>query len=388
MNSPYVPKYSSNPHSGIFKNKKDAISEFTWIKNDIISCSKDGTLKIQNISDFEKPKKEIQKISNSINIYNEVAYIGEIKEKKTVTKSQENEKQGFLYNLFGTQFGKETNQTQCQTSDQKYLNFNKINIVKFENDDLFMYYATNYKLFNTNMSIREKCIYNSKIASNVSNFEVESLWLLLSVLDMECINLEESPNNFTKIKNRNTIVNHRKETKKEEFEFINELEPNNNLIEEEEFMNNMCQFNEDKNALYFDDVIIDLILELADKSEVQTVVCIISVLGEKFKSKFDADLVRNWELSYIDLLSMRKEFDSATEVVKNLGYGNQTPLKIRCLKCKEKCKCKLNQCVICHKESKGLFYYLSCCSSGGHYEHIMNWIKKFHICPNCGVGIK
>lgn len=160
-----------------------------------------------------------------------------------------------------------------------------------------------------------------------------------------------------------------------------------------------------------------LLLERADAGDVQTCVILCEVLEVIVKQKngtvlvtipgLDILLVRQWYLSYIEILQQMCLFSHAADLIRNckdpeIGKLNQTSTTIHeaCPMCAKPlhtgqkscgtCRRKVGLCFLCHESVTGMFVMCPGCGHGGHLEHAIEWFtsldNKFNqLCPTgCG----
>ncbi len=157
-----------------------------------------------------------------------------------------------------------------------------------------------------------------------------------------------------------------------------------------------------------------LLLQRADAGDVQTCVALCEVMdviippvtaGGVAKSRLpnlSIDVVREWYLSYIDLLQQMCLFTQAASLIRNcndpvVGSLNQQsttihescpvcgkPLQGASTACKS-CRRKVGTCFICWQPVKGMFVWCPGCGHGGHLDHALEWFMKNEVCPTgCG----
>lgn len=160
-----------------------------------------------------------------------------------------------------------------------------------------------------------------------------------------------------------------------------------------------------------------LLLERADAGDVQTCVVLCEVMKVVVKDKhniattvvpgLDLLLVRQWYLSYIEILQQMCLFSHSAYLIGNcqdpeIGKLNQSsttihescpicdkPLENGKKSCKH-CRRKVGLCFLCHEPVSGIFVMCPGCGHGGHLEHALEWFtsldNKFHeLCPTgCG----
>ncbi len=158
-----------------------------------------------------------------------------------------------------------------------------------------------------------------------------------------------------------------------------------------------------------------LLLQRADAGDVQSCVVLCEIMdvivppvtaGGLAKSRLPnlgIDVVREWYLSYIDLLQQMCLFTQAASLIKNcndpiVGSLNQqsTTIHESCPVCGKplqggsnssckSCRRKVGRCFICHESVKGMFVWCPGCGHGGHLDHALEWFGKNEFCPTgCG----
>ena len=158
-----------------------------------------------------------------------------------------------------------------------------------------------------------------------------------------------------------------------------------------------------------------LLLQRADAGDVQSCVVLCEVMevivppmtaGGQAKSRLpnlSIEEVREWYLSYIDLLQQMCLFTQAASLIKNcrdpvVGSLNQNSTTIHesCPTCGKplqgggqnscrSCRQKVGTCFICHESVKGMFVWCPGCGHGGHLDHALEWFGKNEFCPTgCG----
>lgn len=149
-----------------------------------------------------------------------------------------------------------------------------------------------------------------------------------------------------------------------------------------------------------------MIEELAEQGDVQTCVAICEVLevlngdGTTKIQSLDINQVREWYLSYIDLLRDMCLFSHATEIIQRcvdpyIADQNKTSTTIQesCPHCRKpmlqessdsaaqgsarrtckNCRRRVGMCFLCHQPVKGVFVWCPGCGHGGHLEHALSW---------------
>uniref|UniRef100_T1KSN4 GATOR2 complex protein WDR24 n=1 Tax=Tetranychus urticae TaxID=32264 RepID=T1KSN4_TETUR len=153
----------------------------------------------------------------------------------------------------------------------------------------------------------------------------------------------------------------------------------------------------------FNDLVIEMLQDYANKGDIQTTVSMMIVLGERLKNSLDESVQEFWVHSYIELLSRFQLWNVVNQIIRacnlpNINSINQTSTTIytSCGKCQkgsaskvgwlcDKCKALPSQCSICHEIVKGLYIWCQGCSHGGHLQHITEWLKRSRECPSgCG----
>ncbi|KAL7573899.1 hypothetical protein ACA910_001913 [Epithemia clementina (nom. ined.)] len=162
--------------------------------------------------------------------------------------------------------------------------------------------------------------------------------------------------------------------------------------------------------------------ERADNGDVQScvVLCeVLQIVNADRTTKIPGlgiQLVREWYLSYIDLLRSMCLFAHASDVIRNCNdtfvsaqNKHSTSISESCQRCgkailadrrntdqnhhhsgeaRRMCKsCKriIGSCSICQEPVTGMFIWCPGCGHGGHLEHIMGWFAQRHECPTgCG----
>jgi len=157
-----------------------------------------------------------------------------------------------------------------------------------------------------------------------------------------------------------------------------------------------------------------LLLQRADAGDVQSCVVLCEVMdvivppvtGGLAKSRLpnlSIEIVREWYLSYIDLLQQMCLFTQAASLIRNcndpvVGSLNQqsTTIHESCPVCGKplqggsssscrSCRRKVGTCFICHESVKGMFVWCPGCGHGGHLDHALEWFGKNEVCPTgCG----
>jgi len=171
-----------------------------------------------------------------------------------------------------------------------------------------------------------------------------------------------------------------------------------------------------------------LLLQRANAGDVQTCVVLCEVMdiisppanaGGVAKSKLpnlNIELIREWYLSYIDLLQQMCLFEQAASLIRNcndpvIGALNQqsTSFHESCPLCGKplmgasaiqdnagsnhrtaqrvcrSCRGKIGMCFLCHEPVKGIFVWCPGCGHGGHLDHALEWFRTNETCPTgCG----
>lgn len=172
-----------------------------------------------------------------------------------------------------------------------------------------------------------------------------------------------------------------------------------------------------------------LLLQRADAGDVQTCVVLCELLdiiippatttglSTSKVSTVSMELIREWYLSYIDLLQQMCLFTQAANLIGScrdpvIAALNQQSTTIhescpRCGKplpgaaavqdsagtdchlmsqrvCKS-CRGRIGHCSICHGPVKGIFVWCPGCGHGGHLECLLDWFSMNEVCPTgCG----
>ena len=128
-------------------------------------------------------------------------------------------------------------------------------------------------------------------------------------------------------------------------------------------------------------------------------------------------LVREWYLTYIDLLQQMCLFTQAASLIRNcndpvINALNQqsTTINESCPKCGKpllggttvqddagtspqlssqrlcrNCRDRIGLCFLCHEPVKGIFVWCAGCGHGGHMAHALEWFGENEVCPTgCG----
>ena len=160
-----------------------------------------------------------------------------------------------------------------------------------------------------------------------------------------------------------------------------------------------------------------LLLERADAGDVQTCVVLCEVLDVVVKQKKDKSmvvvpglnemLVRQWYLSYIDILEQMCLFSNAAYLIKHCNDPKiqklstlSTTMHEACPTCGKplpvgektcsRCRKKVGFCFICHESVNGIFVSCSGCGHGGCLDHAVDWFNNTdnpfrQFCPTgCG----
>ena len=163
-----------------------------------------------------------------------------------------------------------------------------------------------------------------------------------------------------------------------------------------------------------------LLVERADAGDVQTCVVLCEVMEVVVKQKHDSItvvvpgldllLIRQWYLSYIDILQQMCLFSHATYLIGNcqdpeIAKLNQTSTTIHesCPTCNKPlqnrfgngkfcktCRRKVGLCFLCHEPVTGVYVMCPGCGHGGCLEHALEWFTSLdnpfrEFCPTgCG----
>lgn len=172
----------------------------------------------------------------------------------------------------------------------------------------------------------------------------------------------------------------------------------------------------------------NLLLQRANSGDVQTCVVLCEVMdvivapataGGPAKSRIpnlNIALVREWYLTYIDLLQQMCLFTQAASLIRNcrdpvVGALNQqsTTIHESCPRCGKpilggatiqndggpsqlsaqrvcrSCRGRIGLCFLCHQPVKGIFVWCPGCGHGGHLDHALEWFGMNEVCPTgCG----
>lgn len=114
-----------------------------------------------------------------------------------------------------------------------------------------------------------------------------------------------------------------------------------------------------------------------------------------------ASLVREWYLSYLDLLYRLELWQAAAELTRRsddafIRSVNQSGTVVHpsCAFCRTasgpssrcgKCSRSLSRCGLCEQPVRGLYAWCPGCSHGGHLTHMLDWYSRKKFCPTgCG----
>ncbi|CAG9761034.1 unnamed protein product [Ceutorhynchus assimilis] len=152
-------------------------------------------------------------------------------------------------------------------------------------------------------------------------------------------------------------------------------------------------------------IVIQTLHHYATLGDIQTVACILLVLGEsrKYLAGLSENLQEHWLLGYIELLSKYRLWNISNQVIKlawlpSVSQLNQmsTTMNTNCGKCMkplqrvgwlcDRCHTSENAlCSICHQVVRGLYVWCQGCSHGGHIGHLKQWLAQKRVCPTgCG----
>ncbi|XP_048745682.2 GATOR complex protein WDR24-like isoform X1 [Ostrea edulis] len=152
----------------------------------------------------------------------------------------------------------------------------------------------------------------------------------------------------------------------------------------------------------FADYVSRMLSHYAEQGDVQTSVCILIVLGPKYRPQIEPEIQENWFLSYLDLLARFQLWTTANKIIKlshlpqvNMLNQQSTRIHVNCHRCNrplqrvgwlcDRCKLVVNNCSLCHLPVKGLFIWCQGCSHGGHLSHMKEWFNLNKQCPTgCG----
>jgi WD repeat-containing protein 24 len=150
LKMPFIPKYTIETH-------KDVITDLIWFNNDsqfLLTCSKDYFLSLHDMNNAKKPQLNVRKACTSWNPFNHLAFASIVESKVSPTH--------FI--------------------DQN------INIAELKKQDSELenlkFFSQNYLIFG-NESIQQKCLHNASVSSKVNQFDLNSVWLTLSTLNLK-----------------------------------------------------------------------------------------------------------------------------------------------------------------------------------------------------------
>jgi WD repeat-containing protein 24 len=148
--------------------------------------------------------------------------------------------------------------------------------------------------------------------------------------------------------------------------------------------------------------VVDMIYHLAEEGDVQTVVTLILILGDRIRNLLNDASAEHWFLSYIDTLHRFRLWNTAALVIKLSPYSSIQRMSHRstnyctnCPTCRQRtirsgwmcdhCKHVTNTCSLCHLVVRGLYVWCRGCSHGGHLVHMQEWFTTNDACPTgCG----
>eukprot|EP01132_Coremiostelium_polycephalum_P001973 gene1973-2427_t len=172
VKKPYIPIAS-------FREHRDVPTGLLWQNpNQLISCSKDSYLMINNIKDAYRPHKHIRTTGLTWNIYNELALVNE---KINRNLNDPTVQLASQFPSFFASFNVATTQPLPQsTPDPKgIVSVHSPLFQKNEYFFLFEYFAKNYKF--TGMPFQELCDHNERTSLQVKQFHISKIWSLIKL---------------------------------------------------------------------------------------------------------------------------------------------------------------------------------------------------------------
>jgi len=173
----------------------------------------------------------------------------------------------------------------------------------------------------------------------------------------------------------------------------------------------------------------NILFQRADAGDVQSCVVLCEVMdviippanaGGSAKSRIpniNISLIREWYLSYIDILAQMCLFTESASLIKYccdpvIGALNQqsTTIHESCPQCGKpiqggttvqdeagtspqlsaqrvcrNCRSRIGLCFLCHEPVKGVFVWCPGCGHGGCLDHALEWFAMNEVCPTgCG----
>lgn len=156
----------------------------------------------------------------------------------------------------------------------------------------------------------------------------------------------------------------------------------------------------------FSKIVLKMVQEIIDNGEFLHAYLMYRCLSKELDSSlFSEELIKNWETTYIDILSTENFFQQATEVIKNskiesirIINQNEVFFSTRCGRCNSRlqtfnngrcdpCKDIALTCSLCRQPVKGLALICQICGHGGHMKEMREYWgdkeKRNRSCPCC-----
>lgn len=156
----------------------------------------------------------------------------------------------------------------------------------------------------------------------------------------------------------------------------------------------------------------NLLLERGEDGDVQSCVALCEVLQVLQHDSvripdLEISLVREWYLSYLDLLRDMCLFSHASDLIRHcqdpfVAALNQqsTTIHLSCPMCGKmlpaiedetrrvckSCRSRVGMCFLCHEPVRGVFVWCPGCGHGGHLEHALQWFGGSGIREVCPTG--
>eukprot|EP00612_Vaucheria_litorea_P006981 CAMPEP_0171471438 /NCGR_PEP_ID=MMETSP0946-20130122/707_1 /TAXON_ID=109269 /ORGANISM="Vaucheria litorea, Strain CCMP2940" /LENGTH=321 /DNA_ID=CAMNT_0012000933 /DNA_START=1332 /DNA_END=2294 /DNA_ORIENTATION=- len=309
-------------------------------------------------------------------------------------------------------------QIQKQHSTIEILNLNllkEINNIQELNFDIWQKLSLGYLL--RGKTVRYLCTQNCNLANKYGQNSIASIWKIILIL------LKGPKNNFDLIENlENMHQSNENEQIKE-----NEILANDDLKEKKfvqiewlyknvlrEFLYERVEQGDMLHCVSVCEIIKEWYVNesrLAPKLKNNEYECMNFALNDNLSFiKFEnigqgwhkllgltAQTVREWYVSYVDILRRFGLFSVATEIIKYsfdpmVGRKSMlgTVVHASCSKCKSslghstrctKCGGVSSRCAICHQQVRGLYVWCPGCSHGGHLSHMEDWFAISNSCP-------
>lgn len=377
----------------------------------IISCSKDGTLKLHSLASAYKPYEHIRTSTIGLTATGAVAM-----------SYDQVDRSGDALQLFGHYDATQPlfntvpiirHNAQSSGKRHKLINVgmfsqNPTLSQSFGFDSVtFRNLALNYKLYGE--SFEDLCDFNASIAEKFQQIDIRQTWRILKLLfqspgpreNRKSVDVESMPQDpLSPVHHQTSLLEQLDDINPsaiQGFEMARETETHASVSKEAiKRFEKVDVINKVRLAAIRD--VIDYYTELGN---VQMTVSLLIVLEKVIKDDaiVSKEFIQKIYMYYIDLLHQAQLYTVATMLIKrctdtSISQINMkaTTISINCSQCSKpldhsdkgvcfNCRVKPTTCALCQLTTKGLFVWCPSCSHGGHLDCMKRWFKNHTVCP-------